>query len=263
MTKMILTDALIDELHAFRVGTMARSIASLRGAFPAAQGRAIGSGFANFVGDGSPLTQAYGIGHRNSAFDLAEIDEFYDGLATNWELIVTPLLRLATQAGYVPDHFETVLAQTAHQTTVEEIPGIEIEEVTGDTTDWMKATEAGWTESTELPVELSEFSHVMGAYPARNYLARVDSEPAASAALVCFEGKYLFAGASTRPQFRGRGLQRALTQRRLADAGAGAFVQVTAIPGSQSHRNLQRVGFQPLYSKLVLFRRGEPAQAVD
>jgi hypothetical protein len=30
---------------------------------------------------------------------------------------------------------------------------------------------------------------------------------------------------------------------------------VSALPGSQSHRNLQRIGFQPIYSELVMFRQ--------
>ena len=258
---MLLTDTLIDELHAFRVGTMARAAKALAPEFPSIAGTSIGSGYAIFAGDGSPLTQVYGVGHRDSDFDLAEIESFFQGKASNWELIVTPftnhaLLHAATNVGYVIDHFETVLAQ--HSAPQECIlgPGIEIEEVEGDFKEWSIVSEAGWTGQEVLLDEPSELGKVIAAYPARRFLARIDGEGAATAALGEFEGKFVFSGASTRPQYRGRGLQTALTQHRLREAGVGSFVQVTALPGSQSHRNLQRIGFEPLYSKVVLYRRG-------
>ena len=56
---MLLTDELIDELHAFRVGMMAQSAAVLKTKFDFTEGQPIGSGFANFTGDGSPTTQVY------------------------------------------------------------------------------------------------------------------------------------------------------------------------------------------------------------
>jgi len=257
---MLLTDTLIEDLHHFRIEMMRRSVGALQVVSPSTVGKSTGGGYAKFAGDGSPITQVYGVGHRGVPVDFAEIDEFYRGLTRNWEMVITPfagssVLGQAVKFGYVPDHIESVLAQHAEPATVDTIPGMEITVVDDDLSQWMKTSESGWSDRDELVDEFSELTQVLAAYPARRYLALVDNEPAATASLISIDGRYMFAGACTRPKFRRRGLQRALTQRRLSDAGVGSFVQVVAIPGSQSHRNLQRVGFQPLYSKLVMFRR--------
>ncbi len=256
---MILTDDLIDQLHSFRVEMMEGSIDPLRSVITGAAGMAIGGGYVRFAGDASPTTQAYGIGHRDASFDLHEVEEFYRGRATNWEFIVTPfagpaVLRQAADFGYVADHFETVLAQIACPGHSETLPDVAIEEVQGDLLEYLRISESAWSDQQELPEKPSELSRQLAAHPSRKFLARVRGEAAATAGMVGINGKYLFAGAATRPQFRNMGLQRALTQHRLALAGPGTLVQVVALPGSQSHRNLQRVGFQPLYSKLVLYR---------
>ncbi len=256
---MLLTDSLIDQIHTFRLEMMSRSVDAIKAVHPDAAGLAIGGGYAKFAGDGSPLTQVYGLGHRGSHYDLGEVDDFYRGLATNWELIVTPfasptLLPEAAKDGYIPDHFESVLAQVVERPLVEMTPGVEIEEAVDDLTVWMQVSDAAWSGSEELAQDLSDLARIMTAYPSRRYLASLNGEPAAIAAMVSIGDMHMFAGAATRPQFRGQGLQQALTQRRLADAREGSFVQVVALPGSQSHRNLQRVGFQPLYSKLVMYR---------
>lgn len=257
---MLLTQSLIERLHHFQIDSMARSIDYLQAVEPSAKGKAFGSGFATFAGDGSPLTKVSGLGHNGSEFDLSEIDAFFEGLTQNWELIVTPftgkeLLKQSSILGYVPDHFETVLGQIAKPNSFEVPSYMTIEEVQDDLTEWMLVTDSGWMESDVLPDEPSVVGKIMAAWPARRYLGRIDGEPAATACLCENNGIYLFAGACTRPQFRGRGLQTALTQHRMKAAGDGALVLVSALPGSQSHRNLQRIGFQPIYSELVMFRR--------
>ncbi len=257
---MLLTDELIDNLLTFRVAKLRALVESGTQAGFTFEGKTMGSGYACWAGDGSPMTQVYGVGHRDSEFDLDEIDAFYEGRATNWELVATPftsksLLTEAVKRGYLPDHFETVLGQLASSTSVELQPGVEIERVSGDMTEWMRVNDAGWMEQDELPDEVSDLSRLMAATPAYRYLARVNGEPAAAAGLASLDGKFLFAGACTLPKYRGRGIQRAFTQRRLNDAGPGSFVQVVATPGTVSHRNLQKVGFDPLYSKLVMMRR--------
>ena len=238
---------------------MDRSVAAMKAVHHDTAGLAMGGGYIKFSGDGSPLTQAYGIGHRGAAFSLEEVDNFYRGLTTNWELIVTPftsneLLAEASRAGYVSDHFESVLAQEVGPSMVEMNHGIRIEEVKGDLTVWLQSSDAAWSGQDELPEAPSDLARSMSAVGTRRYLAYLDDQPAATASMISIGDRHMFSGAATRPQFRNKGLQTALTQRRMADAGVGSLVHVVAIPGSQSHRNLQRIGFQPLYSKLVMFR---------
>jgi hypothetical protein len=258
---LLLTETLIDDLHQFRIAMMKRFIVSLKQVRPHADFKDVGSGVATYPGNGANLTQVYGISHRNAAFDLEEVDAFFEGKSDNWELIVTPfesttLMTQAIKIGYAPDHFESVLAMIAGMNAPQVPLGVDVEEVTGDLTQWARVSDAGWCGTNDLADELSPIGQFALAAPTRRFMAYVDGEPAATASLIEIDGKFLFAGASTLPKFRNRGLQTALTQRRLAEAGSGSIVQVVAMPGSQSHRNLQRIGFRPLYSKLVMFRHG-------
>lgn len=68
------------------------------------------------------------------------------------------------------------------------------------------------------------------------------------------EGLAWLNGGATAPGFRGRGIQQALLQQRLAWAKAeGAeFAAVMAAPGSPSARNIERQGFRLAYSRLLL-----------
>jgi hypothetical protein len=258
---MLLTDDLIDRLHRLRIEGMVSFSESVRAVLTSGDGAAIGSGFAVFAGAGSPMTQVYGVGFRGTSINLSEIDEFYAGRTDNWELILTPFVdpsefQRAVAWGYVPDHFESVLAQISGGGLVEGLPDVTLEEIGHDLTEWMCTSEMGWTGADALPDGPSEITRLICATnDVRRYLARVNGVPAATASLGARTEGYLFAGASTLPKFRGRGLQRLLSQRRLADATPGSVVTVTALPGSKSHRNLQRVGFQPLYSKMVFYRR--------
>ncbi|MEJ2340034.1 MAG: hypothetical protein P8Y15_14260 [Gemmatimonadales bacterium] len=63
-------------------------------------------------------------------------------------------------------------------------------------------------------------------------------------------------GAATLPEHRRRGVQTALLARRLADAAhAGCDVAVvTTQPGSKSQENVQRRGFELLYTRAILVR---------
>ncbi|MBS1708534.1 MAG: hypothetical protein JSS65_07400 [Armatimonadetes bacterium] len=258
---MLLTDELIDRIHRFHVSVLRNFAKTYARISPDAAGLEVGGGFACFTGEGSPITQAFGLGHRTAEADLTVLDDFYQGRADNWELGITPftspkVVRQAVEMGYVPAQFETVLAQTATAVEVETIKGVEIVEVTGDLSQWVRVSEAGWAGRDELYEEISELGRLMSAGKnTRRFLATVDGEPAATAGLGHVNGDFIFAGAATLPKFRGLGLQRVLTQRRLAEAGPGSFVQFVALPGSVSHRNAQRNGFQPLYCNIQFFRR--------
>jgi hypothetical protein len=88
------------------------------------------------------------------------------------------------------------------------------------------------------------------------FLVEDCGEAIAAGSLHLHGGVALFAGASTVPAFRGRGAQRAPLQARIALAvaqGADLAIMV-ALPGSASHRNAQRAGFQVAYSRVKVGR---------
>lgn len=252
---MLLTQDLIEQLHRFRIGIMKKSVAAI----PHNDGKEYGAGYLRFAGNGMPTTQSYGLGHNGGWVDLDEVESFYKGLADNWELIVTPfegdLLKQANGYGYVPDHFESVMVMKVPNLMVGAEPYIYVEEVKGDLSMWTQVSEAGWGNLTELPTQPSAFSKLMSEDPTvRRFLAWIGNEPVGAAGLMEFGGMFLMAGATTRIDHRGKGVQKALTCRRLEEAGRGSLIQVITVPGSESHRNAQRMGFQPIYSKLVMMR---------
>jgi GNAT superfamily N-acetyltransferase len=86
------------------------------------------------------------------------------------------------------------------------------------------------------------------------YLARRDGEPAGGASMRMGEAVAQMCGASTLPEHRRMGVQTALLAHRLRDAArAGCDMAVVTVqPGSQSQRNVQRRGFELLYTRAVL-----------
>jgi GNAT superfamily N-acetyltransferase len=95
----------------------------------------------------------------------------------------------------------------------------------------------------------------LAAAGARHYLALVDGVPAGAASMNIRDGFAQFS-AATAPAFRRRGVQSALLAARVADATAAGceLALVTVQPGSRSQRNVQRRGFDLLYTRAVLVR---------
>ena len=83
------------------------------------------------------------------------------------------------------------------------------------------------------------------------FLAELEGRPIAAGAISIREGVALMAGASTIPEWRGRGAQNALFSARLRRAAAqGAdLAMIVAQPGSASQRNAERQGFRIAYTR--------------
>jgi GNAT superfamily N-acetyltransferase len=84
------------------------------------------------------------------------------------------------------------------------------------------------------------------------FLAEVDGEPGATGMLCIYEGVALFAGASTIPELRRRGLQAALLEERLRYAFEKGcdLAMMVAEAGSNSQRNAERKGFRIAYTRI-------------
>ena len=91
------------------------------------------------------------------------------------------------------------------------------------------------------------------------FLARIDGRVVGGATLAVRGRIAGLFGASTLPEFRNRGVQTALLHTRLRSA-AEAHCELAvslAQPGSRSQRNITRLGFQTLYTR-VKFERAVP-----
>jgi GNAT superfamily N-acetyltransferase len=89
------------------------------------------------------------------------------------------------------------------------------------------------------------------------YIARLDCVVAGGASLRIAGGVAQLAGAATAPAHRRRGVQTALLAARLADAASAGcdIAVVTTQPGSRSQQNVQRRGFDLLYTRAVLVKQ--------
>jgi ribosomal protein S18 acetylase RimI-like enzyme len=97
-------------------------------------------------------------------------------------------------------------------------------------------------------------SDMASAPSLRRYLARRDGVPAGGASMRASDGICQLCGAATLPEHRRHGVQRAMLERRLNDAAAAGceVAVVTTLPGSQSQHNVQRLGFDLLYTRAIL-----------
>jgi hypothetical protein len=97
------------------------------------------------------------------------------------------------------------------------------------------------------------FASTIGLPGWSHYLVDYDGEPGSASVLYVTEGVAQLFVATTIPAFRGRGGQRALIQRRLADgqaAGCDLATSQTVIDNA-SPRNMARQGFQELHLRWI------------
>lgn len=101
------------------------------------------------------------------------------------------------------------------------------------------------------------YAAVIGKSGWLHYIAYVDDEPGAAAALFIANGVADCFVASTRPAARRRGAQTALIKRRLADGrDAGCDIATAqSVTHNASLRNFERLGFRPIYRRTIYARR--------
>ncbi|MGE0042174.1 MAG: GNAT family N-acetyltransferase, partial [Vicinamibacterales bacterium] len=227
----------------------------------------VAGAYAMFDGVDSPLTQTFGLGLFGDTGDreLARLEAFFDGRGAAVHHEVSPLAgvelaaRLARR-GYVPEEFTTVLCRPlggspdgdttpAGGVAVEPLPD-------GQAGLFGDVAARGWAEFPEVAPFVADLSAVFAHHAAaRCYLAVVDGVPAGTGVLTMHEGVAVLAGASTVPEARCRGAQRALLAARLADAAAAGcdLAMIATAPGSASQRNAERRGFRIAYTSAKWF----------
>jgi GNAT superfamily N-acetyltransferase len=219
--------------------------------------------FAMFDGVGSPITQTFGLGLAGAPSDdaLAEIEAFFAERGAEVFHEVSPLadaslLPRLGDRGYRPVELTSVMHQPIAGAALDDTaPALRVRPIApGEEAAWADTAARGW--ATEA-AGLEEFMRGFGRVSARSagttcFLAESGGEPVAAAALSMHAGVALLAGASTRPEWRGRGAQGALLRARLrhaADAGCD-LAMMGAAPGSASQRNAERQGFRIAYTRI-------------
>jgi len=235
----------------------------------------LAGGVAVYAGNGSPLNKVAGVGFGGpvAEAELEAIEAMYAArdapvqveLSSLADPTVAPML---TGRGYALVGFENVLGLALDPSATARAadpPGVSVRVCRDDELErWLDTAVTGFAtpdlqgvpSHESFPREVIEgaIRDMVGAKGFVRYLAFLEGAPAGAASVRLSEGVAQMSGAATLPEHRRRGVQSALLAHRLADAtAAGCDVAVVTVqPGSKSQENVQRKGFELLYTRAVL-----------
>jgi GNAT superfamily N-acetyltransferase len=215
-----------------------------------------------FDGVGSPLTQTFCLGlfATPTAEDLETIERFFDerNAAIVHEvspMVSTETLELLVTRGYRPVELSSIMFRPIPTVTESrEDSRVHARIASNEEVDlWSDTAAEGWKEFGEV----SSFMHDIGRVSATSdgmtaFFAEIDGRPVGTGAVGIHDGVAILAGASTVPEARKQGAQRALLQARLQHAAQHGCDLATmgAAPGSASQRNAERQGFRIAYTRI-------------
>ena len=219
-------------------------------------------GCALFGGVGSPLTHALGIGMQGPAAK-AEFDRMEGFFRERGSAVLVDLcpladvglLEMVSSRGYRVIELNNVMIRRI--VPGEPVPvreGLTVS-VAGerDLDTWNRTVARGFQERDEIDDSFVEMLAGTSRF-GQCYLARRDEDAVAGGGMSIQDGvAYLF-GDATVLAARRRGLQSALIQARMSDAAAAGcdLAMACVVPGSGSHRNYERAGFQLLFMRVNL-----------
>lgn len=222
-----------------------------------------GGAYGMFDGVESPLTQTFGLGIFEEATDktLETFETFFSDRGAPVFHETSPmagpaLVELLNKRGYEPFEYTSVLYREIGADFTPPAPDIKVRIVDAATEGqfWADTAARGW--AAEQP-DLIEFIRELGTVNAARenplcFLADIDGVPGAAGGMTIHNGVALFAGASTVPEMRRRGLQYALLAARMQYAKQQGcdLAMMGAAPGSASQRNAERHGFRIAYTRV-------------
>jgi len=236
--------------------------------------REVAGTLAMFDGVASPCTQTFGLGLFDpvNSGDLDVIEEFFRErgapvIHETCPIAQKELWPLLADRGYRPIEFTSVMVRDLSEVGIDS-GTVEVSVAGEDEREVMAQTSAaGWSESMEIPADFLEMMRtISSAASVVSFLARMDGQPVAAAALNINEGVALLAGASTIPEARRRGAQRGLLMARLAyAAGVGCdLAMMGAEPGSSSQRLSDRLYAHKMAARrIIALLMPEPIQSFE
>lgn len=212
-----------------------------------------------FAGVGSPITQTFclGIHQRPGARDFDAIERFFSSRGSAVFHEVSPhagadLYTTLASRGYKPIELSNVMYQPIDASPDLSVnPTLRVRVVEKAEADWYGTVAArGWSEMPEVLPFIHGFAR-SSVEVATCFVAELDGQAIATAALFMHERVALLAGASTVPEGRRNGAQLALldARLRLAVARGCDLAMMVAAPGSASQRNAERNGFRVAYTR--------------
>jgi GNAT superfamily N-acetyltransferase len=235
----------------------------------------VAGGVASFAEEGSPFNKVAGLGFGGvpSAAALDQIEQAFTACGAPVQIEVAHLAApaigaLLTERGYRLVSFENVLG-LAVEGDPERVtpPGVEVRPSgDGEFESWLDVVAEGLAHPDtqgvpsheQFPREvIARAERDFAAAGVTRYIALRDGVIAGGASFRMADGIAQLTGAATAPAHRGRGIQTALLSARLADAAAAGcdVAVVTTQPASKSQQNVQRRGFDLLYTRAVLVKK--------
>jgi GNAT superfamily N-acetyltransferase len=214
---------------------------------------------AMYDGADSPMTQSFGLGLTApvSTETLEVLEHFFQTRGAPAVHELSPLAGVGATAalvarGYRPVEQTSVLVRALDPLSTPPA-GVEVAVATPPLrAAWVAASVRGWSDDPTTASVIEAIARRAFDSPRMTsvFVAHA-GEVVATASLGLHEGVALLGGASTCPEFRGRGAQRALLAHRLQLARTrGATLAIMgAEPGSTSQRNAQRAGFSVAYTR--------------
>jgi GNAT superfamily N-acetyltransferase len=230
----------------------------------------VAGGHAGFGGVDSPVTQAFGLGLNGpvTEADMSGMEEFYraHGSAINIEtcpLADPSLLKLLNERDYKPIEYSNVFTRelTAGDSRAWPDPTSEVgvrRPAEDEAENYSLVVARSFFETTEIsPAFLNVFTSCFYAAGAFFFIAEVDGVAAGGGMMSIHQGVASLGGAGTLPEFRNRGVQKALLLARLAVAAENGcdLAMVATQPGSGSQRNVERQGFGVVYTRTKFLRQ--------
>jgi hypothetical protein len=217
-----------------------------------------------FDGPASPVTQTFGLGlaAEPSVAALDRLESFFRERGAPVRHEVSPLAgtELADQLcgrGYRPIEFTNVMFKALlPDSGSPDRPPSQLHTRlmnAGEEELWARTSARGWAGQPEFTDLLLDTGRLMASMDGVfAYFAHLRDEPVATGGLWCHEGVALFGGASTVPEARNQGGQRALFAARMDTAAKQGcdIAMMCAHPGSASQRNAERQGFRIAYTRI-------------
>ncbi len=242
----------------------------------------VAGGVVLWLGEGSLVNVAVGLAMEGpiGESELRRVEDFYTRrgappMLATCAFADPTLFALLAKRGWQVTEFENVLAleldQSAGAAGIGAVsdgpasggvapvlpgppPGVEVRGCARAERElWGHMAARGFSDDAEPGPAQEEFGSIMAARDdAILVLGWADGQPAGTGALVIDDRVAWLSGDSTLPEYRCRGIQQAVQRHRLRLAlGAGCTLAVTeSAPGGGSQRNMERLGFQVVYTHL-------------
>jgi GNAT superfamily N-acetyltransferase len=239
-------------------------VAAHRSLYPAARAEAleIGGGVATYMGD-LPTSRVLGFGMKGAVdkSTYALVEDFYVDHGARAKFDLCPyadpsVLEALRRRGYRATSWKQILTRSVgaeDHSPPKPSPGIEVQPAEARDLDiWVRVIAQGFLEHDDVDDKSRElYTTLFRTATNSSWLAMVDGVPAGGACLSMRDGIASLATATVLPKQRRRGVQSALIRARLAFAAQSGctWARVAAFPGSDSQRNLERHGFQAIYTR--------------